>query len=903
MESRFEYKHSGKWQCHRYQAVLKCLKLGACEYHHHNHGFGKLSMGNEMGNNNTSAIKEEDNTSEAEKKTFQEDTSDFSNGISQDIHADSVQDENQNVATSIAQDDVEKNSKASNDITIELGNDTCQEDGHSENVKGKAQNEDTEEETITTSMLENESLEGVTHASDVKMENQMLPKAEAEDTTTELGEVTLQQDSHADDVKEKIQMIPKGDACESNMSMENQMQPIAENEDVQEKATEMAFDDSRSLLENGLLKGNAHEDDANVDHQKHETDEGKDDQTEAILDFDDKTSEFEDKKDGHAVNHNAYDTDVQGKTTILASEDTMILTKCFEGAGGGVTEVRKPEKSPNSGPVEVVSKMSLSSFSMEGPEEYEKREDPCLRKEILSVTYDHHLNDETSIKQDEEETRVLTLNDVNMSHDSVLQGWSSACSNHDEPVKLSVPSFLEDNLLDTNSHYQQVKDDVFEEEMEFHERLLCTDESDGNNGNEFVSIMVDTSETSSDSTSIANNTNGNPITKVLHEESKLSINGSRENSHYYKPDQCMKGSLKEYTSSMVNAYDITIGSNGDANEETTIVLESSVSEIANNAQVEESKATKNGFQPEASLNKASDEELEASIAMVKNCEVTEMSEQCYSNVVTTNQEELFPMQSSCSLLHIYDYHQDNVKQNKSFTATSMPNSDWKQTNENKISGITIDNLHSSKLSSPSMDSVDHEAFEKELKEGEDYSQQTEADTISIEPCSNNSTFANGGYESRDSVTRLSAESNSDNPNLSCQMQKSPSFNLNLRMEARPEESDQTPLLHQDESANESLSKINTSLNLISPMPHPHEEMPVEEKIVMMERSYSKKCKAPFIGLLKEEEEAHLLVMPQTHDNLAGATKEVSSTSPKGKEKRKPRSSFFSSCMCCTTVAN
>ena len=69
----------------------------------------------------------------------------------------------------------------------------------------------------------------------------------------------------------------------------------------------------------------------------------------------------------------------------------------------------------------------------------------------------------------------------------------------------------------------------------------------------------------------------------------------------------------------------------------------------------------------------------------------------------------------------------------------------------------------------------------------------------------------------------------------------------------------------------------------------------------MERSYSRKSKAPFIGLLKEEEEAHLLNMPQIQHNHVGTKNAVSSTSHKRKEKRKPRSSFFSSCICCATV--
>ena len=205
-----------------------------------------------------------------------------------------------------------------------------------------------------------------------------------------------------------------------------------------------------------------------------------------------------------------------------------------------------------------------------------------------------------------------------------------------------------------------------------------------------------------------------------------------------------------------------------------------------------------------------------------------------------------------------------------------------------------------------MDYADEEAIEKER---EDYSQHAEATsliveelTTSTELSSNNSTLTNGGFETRDSVTRLSTESNPDNPNITCQMQKSPSFNLNLRMESRREESDQIPL--HDNSSDDSLSN-KASLNISNSMPHDEYGL-IEEKIVTMERSYSEISKASFVGFLKEEREAHHLVMAQTQDNNTGSkmeVKEVSSTSPKGKEKRKSRSYFFTSCMCCATVPN
>ncbi|WVZ03388.1 hypothetical protein V8G54_024194 [Vigna mungo] len=115
-------------------------------------------MGNNMGNNNTSAIKEEDNLGEADKNGFQVDPNE----------------------TSIAKDVAEK---ASIDIN-QPGKDTWQDEGHAENVKGKAQtitidetkDEDSQDKTIgfasnhTTTVLENDSMKGDTHASDVNMD-------------------------------------------------------------------------------------------------------------------------------------------------------------------------------------------------------------------------------------------------------------------------------------------------------------------------------------------------------------------------------------------------------------------------------------------------------------------------------------------------------------------------------------------------------------------------------------------------------------------------------------------------------------------------------------------------------------------------------------------------------------
>ncbi|GAU41757.1 hypothetical protein TSUD_13570, partial [Trifolium subterraneum] len=515
-----------------------------------------------------------------------------------------------------------------------------------------------------------------------------------------------------------------------------------------------------------------------------------------------------------------------------------------------MVEVIQPEKSPNSESVEGENCESLPSSSFESNEECEKQEDSCLRRN-LSVTYNHYLNDEFSIKQDEGETSVLTLDAANASNDSEIQELPSV---HSLQGNESLPK---DTLPNADSHFQQIKHDVSEKDIEYQEKLLCENKSDERDENEFVNNMIDTSETTS--------------------------------------DQCIM-ELKE--------------SNGDRNGETHTIFDSIVFGIANNDQVEEDNVTENGFLdanvcdsikvsdegnappyeensvvPEvegSTVVEDTNEKMESSFVMIKKIEETNMLEQCNSDMITINQEETFSLQNSSSLLHIYSYNHGNVEQTESFTVASMPKS------------------------VQSLDFVDEEVIEKER---EDYSQHAEATSLIVEEqttsieSSNNSLFANGGYETRDSVTRLSTESNSDNPHITCQMQKSPSFNLNLRTEAKREESDQIPLLH--ESANDNLLN-KASLNLSNSMPHDEYDH-IEEKIVTMERSYSEVSKSSFIGFLKEEEEAHLLVMEQTQDNNAGSKMEVkevsSSTSPKGKDKRNFRSFFFTNCMCCAAVPN
>ncbi|KAK7243138.1 hypothetical protein RIF29_37925 [Crotalaria pallida] len=972
-----------------------------------------------MGNNNTAAVKE-DNTSEAEKKTLLKDTSELANDISQDVDAGDVKEENRPIRASIAKDVMEKAAEASNDAKNEPDKDTWQEDNHGKIQMISTGDSKDIEENVTLFAPKNttimHSLEGDTQASDESMENETNATSESEHvqekrvplasdcSAIEHGKVTLQDDTYADDVKEHIHMIPtaeekdvqekatrltsndtasmvendslEGDSNAGDVNMENQIHPAAEaeDEDVHEKPAGLASEYySISSLETDSLKEDAHADDVNGDP----TAEGTDDQEIASeLGFNDQTKERQENK---------HDADV---VIPLAFDDPLNLRDSFGGTEHHITEAIRPKKFTNAGPIEVDDENheSLSSYSSEGIEEFENKTESSLRM----TANNHHLDDDSSIKQDNEETTVLTLNAVDVSKDSELQESTIVHSDHDELVHVlfdqshqGSESLIKDNFIDTNSHVEQING-VLEKEMESQEKMLCAEESASTDRNELESGFIQTSGITSYSPSVGNNSNGNILTELNYitedslislpessfvmdnplksdHEEKVLCEGSTMESYNSNLDHCKEETLEEFEAGngMVNAYVATIESSGDYNGESNTILDSDVSWIANTDQVEETKVTENGkFDACVNNCEASDEtnfvfvseqkhsvvseaefvcliagsnvvdcrnenednykfkmeetneKLEASYANVETSEGTEMSEQYNSDLVTINQEKSFTLQqNSCSSLHIYDCHQGYVKHEKSFTANSMLDSDWKQTND------TID---SSKLTVPSLYLVDDEAFERELEiyprhieatslKGKELTTSTA--TVSSEVlCSNNSMFDSGGYEPRDSVTRLSTESEYIDPNISSKMQKSPSFNLNLRTEARTtEESDQATLLYQDKLANERMSN-QASLTVDAEYGQcmlQNEEMPVEEKIVTMERSSSEKFKAPFLGLFKEEE-AHLLVKQQTQDSHSGTKKDlkgVSSTPPKGKEMRKPRSSFFSSCMCCATVAN
>ncbi|KAM0985321.1 hypothetical protein ACFX2C_012605 [Malus domestica] len=184
---------------------------------------------------------------------------------------------------------------------------------------------------------------------------------------------------------------------------------------------------------------------------------------------------------------------------------------------------------------------------------------------------------------------------------------------------------------------------------------------------------------------------------------------------------------------------------------------------------------------------------------------------------------------------------------------------------------------------------------------------------------------NCDFETQENVGRSSTESDVDNLNVHARIQKSPSFSLDLQNEARTEESDSPPLLYHDKAAIEGSTSQDDGVTLGSCIEYTGSEqgvsqyqaMLVEEKVITLEPSNSEKSNTSFLGFLKEEEEARIVVTPHEDDNRSTAedstknlleshTKEAArdpTTSSKGKAKRRQRSSLFTNCMCCATVIN
>jgi hypothetical protein len=320
------------------------------------------------------------------------------------------------------------------------------------------------------------------------------------------------------------------------------------------------------------------------------------------------------------------------------------------------------------------------------------------------------------------------------------------------------------------------------------------------------------------------------------------------------------------------------------------------------------------------------EKTEAPCAIGKGAEEQQGGEQLVSKTLAV-QAEAYNPQAPASLFQSQDQQQEKVTVSGDAQGSNALTMELKpgSCEEFLVAKVSTDQAEVMNILGTSASAVEL-AMVKPQEEASYYfiaarEVVRETKSLAFDQCEkrDSTIFPKGGYEAQESVGRLSTESNPDNLNIHVQMRKSPSFDLDLRIEARSEESDQTPLLYQDKITVESLSD-QSDVSLQSPhllsqcSQETRRALPVEEKVIALERSDSEKSRTPFLGFLKEDEEAHAVVTPKKQDNHAAAkkttkdlwnspTKEVASASPKGKEKHKRRTSLFGQCMCCATVIN
>ncbi|KAG2728138.1 hypothetical protein I3843_01G186900 [Carya illinoinensis] len=326
-----------------------------------------------------------------------------------------------------------------------------------------------------------------------------------------------------------------------------------------------------------------------------------------------------------------------------------------------------------------------------------------------------------------------------------------------------------------------------------------------------------------------------------------------------------------------------------------------------------------------------DDKAEASFATVKDTFESETAKQCMSQAPLIDQEEAFLLQSPAFTIQSLDHNWPSTVAPETTQSTYEPNPELRQEICNELFVAHFSTFNSTRLTAENFVSAFEESC-RELSQCEETTPETLTETTTLASLSSaqgikteGSALVNGSTGGRESGGRLSTESNPDYMNAPhVQMRKSPSFDLDLRIDqARGEESDQTPLLFQEKDTKES-SSSQADVNLGNSVEYvgynkdllQYQSMAVEEKVIKLERSESEKSRTPFLGFLKEEEKAQIVVTPQKQVDLTAAenatrelcdssTKEAASASTlrKGKEKRKPRSSFFGNCVCCATAIN
>ncbi|KAJ7954819.1 dentin sialophosphoprotein-like [Quillaja saponaria] len=868
-------------------------------------------MGNEMGNNNTSGLKEEDNTCEDHKLPLQE-----------DVHADDVKGENQTSPTAKGKDVVGKAADlASTDTTLFASDETVIE-------------------------LQKDPLEENALADDVNEEN-IITAAEGNNVQEKAAELISDEPINVEDscrVREETEVRQSEQTPQAAIES---VEAVAENSEIQSANLFKDVEDCEKQTEPCLEENLPVTSDPRIDKEASTKQEeertrystldvkgkSKDRKPQVALDVHSKQSELYSLNSELSVQDNSgslqVDEHIHESSFICVNDDSSNLLD------SNISKDLAGSNFSNTSPFVENHRNGLLGKESEGQEKMS-----CSEKVLDGDGDDlgNVLEDISEVTSDSPLSFVKKCND-----DSFPEVNCNA--------KTSL-ALLPDNALDRQ------RDEFGNGKGVIPELTTGSPRSIDNKCNGGLSTEVncigDNSLASLPHITLLDSplsshqevSDSEEKSLVLDNETKLVVIVSEtENVQEYNPAQNCEEPIKQPDIDLDNAskYEYsTVGSDGENNDKGNLVDTSNVFDISKENQFEEANFLENGYQVDICFDnqsKASEGQAlvvpapemlpileESSVvdcrykegeeAMKKIVEevkgeieasypTDQQDEQCNNDVVTTDQEESLILETPVSLLQSYDYQEGNVMPSQHLEGTNMSIPDLKQENlGTEFFGIENCALDSTDLTSPAIDLVVDKAFESDEQDPSQHVQSTSSNiaeskasavNLSTESCLS-SAFVNGGYEAVESLTRLSTESNPDNLSIPTQIQKSPSFNLDLRIEARPEESDRIPLLYQDKTANESLSNP-TDFSLVNLQ---HEAMAEEEKSVTLERSYSEKSKIPFLGFLKEEEEANMALNHQKQEN---SVKEVASDPAKGKVKRKARSFLFSNCICCGTMIN
>ena len=425
---------------------------------------------------------------------------------------------------------------------------------------------------------------------------------------------------------------------------------------------------------------------------------------------------------------------------------------------------------------------------------------------------------------------------------------------------------------------------------------------------------------------------------VLTEETKIVGSGSdiEERPHQYNPTLFCEEPMEEQNTDEANESQREFRKLGPENEDKLVCNQNKNSDgSCKDSEGELSVVAEHGLvtvpvglivtghrceeeqQEEKKILEEIEDKAGASYATGNDTEGSETPRQCRSQLLPIEQAEALLSKSPASIVQSEVHNQDAKIAAETIIQSSgiEPIPELKQESCDEFSVVKASTFNSTSLNIENLISI----VELTVTETKTSASHSSVEGIEGEA----SAFINGSTEAQESMGRLSSESSSDSMNTPVHMRKSPSFDLDLRIEATGEESDQIPLLFQDKATMES-SSCQTDFSLGNPVARvgykhnqhmlQYQAVPVEEKVITLERSDSEKSKTPFLGFLKEEEETQSVVTPPKQENHAVSkkatrelcnlsTEEAASTAPKGKEKRKHRSSFFGNCMCCATVIN